>query len=289
MLLVRTVSGPSQVVAGTKAVYRVTSFNTSNPLPEEVQQVNWLIKSGNETVAQFSHAGGTLEFDVPANLVGKSITVMPFMNTPTTVVSVTSRVVSESDIITTSSQVIVISRAEWGARTDLPRLGDLVDKTRRTRVFIHHTVVVDNDATKNEFENLEEVRPAMRVLQTVRRQDLGADVPYSFVGFCMTNGDLLLCEGRGLNRSGAHTRGRNVSALGIALQGNFEDMPPPAHFDAQLTALGNWLRGLRENDGFVNLGANHPLGRDVFGHRDTSATACPGKHTFERLKLIRFL
>ena len=289
MLLVRTVSGPSQVVAGTRATYRVTSFNTSNPLPEEVAEVNWLIKSGEDTVAEFQDAGGTLEFDVPEGLVGRSIIVMPFMNTPTPVVSVTSRVVSESDIVTTGSDVIVLSRADWGARTDLPRLGVLVDKTRRREVFIHHTVVVDGDATKNEFENREEVVSAMRVLQTVRRQDLGADVPYSFVGFCMKSGELILCEGRGLNRSGAHTRHHNTVALGIALQGNFENVPLPGNFDAQLTALGNWLRRLRENEGFVNLGAERPHGRDVFGHRDIAATACPGKHTFNKLKLIRFL
>ncbi|HYG81363.1 MAG TPA: peptidoglycan recognition family protein [Pyrinomonadaceae bacterium] len=289
MLLVRTVSGPSQIVAGTRATYRVTSYNTSNPLPEEVAEVNWLIKSGEETVARFEDTGDTLNFDVPANLVGRSIVVMPFMNTPTAVVSVTSRVVSESDIISTGSAVTVLSRTDWGARTDLPRLGVLVDPTRRREVFIHHTVIVDSDATKNEFENREEVVSAMRVLQTVRRQDLGADVPYSFVGFCMKSGDLILCEGRGLNRKGAHTKGHNTVALGISLQGNFQDVPLPEHFDAQLTALGNWLRRLRQEEGFVNLGADRPHGRDVFGHRDITATACPGKHTFDKLKLIRFL
>lgn len=289
MLLVRTVAGPSQVVAGAKVVYRVTSFNTSNPLPEEVQQVNWRITSGGEIVAEFSDAGGTLEFDVPANLAGRSITVMPFMQAPTTVVSVVSRVVAESDIITTSSQVVVLSRTDWGANTNLPRLGMLVDRTRRREVFIHHTVVVDNDVTRNEFEDLAEVRAAMRRLQTIRAQDLGADVPYSFVGFCMSDGRLVLCEGRGLDRSGAHTRNHNVAAIGIALQGNFENTPLPTRFDEQLTALGNWLRGIRENEGFINLGANHPLGRDVFGHRDIAATACPGRHTFDKLRLIRFL
>jgi hypothetical protein len=289
MLLVRTVSGPSQIVAGTRATYRVTSYNTSNPLPEEVRDVRWLIKSGEETVAEFGKTGDTLDFDVPTSLVGRSIVVMPFMNTPTTVVSVTSRVLSDTDVITTGSNVIVLSRAEWGARTDLPRLGVLVDRTRRREVFIHHTVIVDGDATRNEFENREEVLGAMRVLQTARRQDLGADVPYSFVGFCMKSGDLLLCEGRGLNRGGAHTKGHNTVALGIALQGNFQDVPLPGHFDAQLTALGNWLRRLRQEEGFVNLGSDRPHGRDVYGHRDIAATACPGKHTFDKLKLIRFL
>jgi len=56
-----------------------------------------------------------------------------------------------------------------------------------------------------------------------------------------------------------------------------------------LTALGDWLRRLREDEGFVNLGADHPFGRDVFGHRNIAPTLCPGDHTFERLRLIRFL
>ena len=104
----------------------------------------------------------------------------------------------------------------------------------------------------------------MRQLQTIREQDLGADVPYSMVAFCMANGDLVLGEGRGLERSGAHTRGHNTSALGIAFQGNFENLPLPAHFDDQLAALGNWLRQRREQDGFFNLGTERPLGREVF-------------------------
>lgn len=62
----------------------------------------------------------------------------------------------------------------------------------------------------------------------------------------MANGDLVLGEGRGLDHSGAHTSGHNTSALGIAFQGNFDKLPLSAHFDAQLAALGKWLRQLRE-------------------------------------------
>jgi hypothetical protein len=289
MLLVRTVSGPSEAVAGREAVYNVTSFNMSNPSMDEVRKVNWRVERRGKEVATFKEIGDTLRFEVPEALVGETISVMAFLDTATSVVSVVSRVVAEESLSSTSSKLIVLSRADWGARTDLPRRGIIVDPIRRTEVFVHHTVIVDDDQTRNEFESEEEVIRKMRRLQTVRQQDLGPDVPYSFVAFCMANGDLLLCEGRGLHRSGAHTSGHNRSALGISFQGNYEDIPLPQHFDSQLTALGGFLRGLRQQEGFVNLGANRPLGREVFGHREVKATACPGRHLFGKLRLIRFL
>lgn len=191
-----------------------------------------------------------------------------------------------SDSLT--AEIVLLSRSDWGARTDLPRRGATVERSLRTEVFIHHTVNLDNDATTNEFEDLDEVKRAMRVLQTIR-PTLGKDVPYNFVAFCMVNGELVLCEGRGLDRSGAHTPNHNRSALAVSFQGNFEELPLPANLDAQLTALGNWLRERREQDGFVNLGSVRPLGREVFGHRDNQATLCPGQHIFDRLDLILFL
>ncbi len=289
MLLVRSVTGPSQVVGGREAVYRAASFNMSNPPPEELEQINWLVTSGNEEVDRFDAAGAELRFVVPVSLIGRSIRVMAFRNSPSTIVSVVSRVIDESSLPPSDSRVVVLSRQEWGARTDLRRLGRIVDRRDRTEVFIHHTVIVDNDATINEWETLDEVKARMRVLQTIRRQDLGPDVPYNFVAFCMKNGDLILGEGRGLDRSGAHTVGHNSSAIAVSFQGDFERTPLPSRLDARLVALGGWLRELREQEGFVNLGSEHPLGRDVFGHREVKPTDCPGEHIFVRLNLIRFL
>ena len=68
----------------------------------------------------------------------------------------------------------VIGRGAWGARTDLPRRGHLIGPASRTEVFIHHTVLVDDDATRNEWETLDEVQAQMRKLQTIR-PDLGLD------------------------------------------------------------------------------------------------------------------
>ncbi|MFQ5694614.1 MAG: hypothetical protein ACE5HB_01340 [Terriglobia bacterium] len=184
--------------------------------------------------------------------------------------------------------VVVLSREEWGADPAHPRLGKAVPPAERTEVFIHHTVVVDEDVSPNEWETVDEVKAKMRQLQTIR-PDLGLDVPYSMVAFCMADGDLVLGEGRGLERSGAHTRGHNRKALGIAFQGNFERTPLPGHFEQQLVDLGDWLRELRTEKGLVNLGTVRPVDREVWGHRDVKDTLCPGRHLFERLALIRFV
>lgn len=186
--------------------------------------------------------------------------------------------------------VHVLSRDDWGADPQHPRRGHPLGPTNRTEVFIHHTVIVDNDATVNEWESRDEVTARLRQLQTIR-PDLGLDVPYNFVAFCMADGDLLLGEGRGLGRTGSHTAGHNRSALGIAFEGNFELEPLPVHFDAQLDALAGWLRELRDDHGFSELGTVQPDDpqRQVFGHRDVKATACPGDHLFARLRRIRFV
>jgi hypothetical protein len=126
----------------------------------------------------------------------------------------------------------------------------------------------------------------MRFLQTCR-PDLGLDVPYTAVAFC-TPDRLVVCEGRGLYRTGAHTPDHNTSALGVAFAGDFEAKPAPANLDWRLIELGQWLGGLRDF-GFPALGTSRPSpDRIAWGHREQRATACPGKLLWERLPLIQF-
>lgn len=186
--------------------------------------------------------------------------------------------------------MILLNRADWGADTNYPRRGHHIGPLRRTEVIIHHTVIVDRDVSHNEWESLDEVTFWMKRLQTIRPK-LGYDVPYNIVAFCMNNGDLALCEGRGLGRTGAHTRNHNRAALGIAIHGNFEDESLPRYIDDQLAELSKWLRDLRNKHGFENLGSSRPDGKQVWGHRDvpTARTVCPGMNLYRKLKLIRFI
>src|SRR3990170_848651 len=116
--------------------------------------------------------------------------------------------------------MLYLSREAWGARTDIPRLGNPVPRQHRSHIILHHTVITDPDATPNLWETVDEVRLKMRQLQT-SRPDLGLDVPYNFVIFLMPEG-IVVCEGRGYNLDGAHTYGHNTTGVGVAFQGNFE-------------------------------------------------------------------
>lgn len=184
----------------------------------------------------------------------------------------------------------LLLRDDWGADSELPRRGHLIGASRRTGIVIHHTATVDGAGAPNEWDSLEAVARRMRRLQTAR-PDLGLDVPYNMVAFCMHDGDLMVCEGRGLYRTGAHTKDRNRTALGIAFYGDFESGPAPRHFDRQLQALANWLRALRNEHGFTNLGHSRPGDRQVWGHREirSARTLCPGQALQERLAQIRFI
>ena len=124
-------------------------------------------------------------------------------------------------MITIAPSLIYLSRADWGADPAHPRLGYAVAPAARTEAIVHHTVIVDSDATKNVWETLDEVKAKMRQLQVIR-PELGLDVPYNFVGFLMADGSLVVCEGRGRDLTGAHTYAHNTSGIALSMQGNFQ-------------------------------------------------------------------
>ena len=183
-----------------------------------------------------------------------------------------------------ADKVVYLSRAGWGASSVYPRRGYIVPKGRRTHLIQHHIVAVDNDATRNIWETEAEVKQMMRRLQTIR-PDLGLDVPYNYVFFGMANGDLYVCEGRGEDRTGAHTKGHNTEGIGCAWAGNFEDFPFARRYIRPASAFFGWLKYER---GMANLGTVHPPDRDTFGHRDFATTACPGGHLYTQIRSFTF-
>ena len=178
--------------------------------------------------------------------------------------------------------ITYLTRKEWAAEEALPRLGSIVQGDERTEVYIHHTVAVDNDATPNVWETTHEVVTWMRRLQTIR-PDLGLDVPYSVVAFFKPN-ELVICEGRGASRQGAHTKYHNRTAIGLAVHGNFQ--LPTFGLEGYVQAMGAWLHRLKVNQ-LPFLGTTHPPGRDVFGHRDSAQTSCPGSHLYDMLGKLK--
>ncbi len=186
--------------------------------------------------------------------------------------------------------LLYLTRSGWGANKTIPRLGYTVSRSQRTKAIIHHTVVVDNDATKNLWTSLDEVKSKMRQLQVIR-PDLGMDVPYNFVMFLMEDGSIIVCEGRGLDRTGAHTHGHNTDGMATALQGNFM---LPVDLSAYISGMSRWWGWLRYDQGMVNLGSEHP-GAIAYGHRDfrdpndtSTWTSCPGDNLYNIIPQLVF-
>ena len=195
-------------------------------------------------------------------------------------------------------QLRYVARKGWGADTSIPRLGEMVPRKDRTHVFAHHTVIVDNDSTPNIWEDEAEIFASMRRLQKVR-PDLGLDVPYNFVVFLTTlNDGIYVCEGRGEDRAGAHTKGHNTKAIATSFAGDFENKLMPAEeIERRMVpyaAFLNWLRtsashpDLGQFQPLSNLGSLKPSGRSIFFHRDVKATQCPGAQLEPHLRKVRF-
>lgn len=194
-----------------------------------------------------------------------------------------------------ATNVLYLSREDWGANQSYPRLGyPLIPRSNRYYNITHHTVGVDSDTTKNVWENLDEIRFMMKRLQLIR-PDLGADVPYNFVAFpAILDGKhvLVICEGRGYDLAGAHTAGYdgsvyfNVGGVATSWAGNFEDFA----FDYSLWESPNkaWLKHLKTE--MVNLGSRTVCGQVTCGHRDfkeyakpLNQTACCGQNLYKHL------
>ena len=191
-------------------------------------------------------------------------------------------------ILVIAPGVIHFDRADWGANPAIVG-GHLMDgAAEKIEIPVHHTVIVDNDATPDLWETVAEVKAKMRQLQVIRA-DI-TDVPYNGVGFLMANGDLIVCEGRGPNRSGAHTVGHNRRGYGFALEGNFEAAPNPdvSLWVPKLNRFFGWLRAkyLPRLGTFIT-GHRHGPGQ-FFPHQQVSATACPGRALIPQITNFRY-
>lgn len=151
-------------------------------------------------------------------------------------------------------------RARWGATFDIDQRPRMALPARE--LWVHHTV------TKPTAD------PAvdMRLVERIDIQRFG--VPsYSWV----IHPSGVVLEGTGVHR-GAHTKDRNSYSFGVSLIGNYEESAPT---DAALDALVELVRFILAA-GWLQPG-DYPTG----GHRDVFATACPGRHLYPLIPLLR--
>jgi len=186
--------------------------------------------------------------------------------------------------------ILYIDRDGWGAQ-DLPRRG--FTQTRngtpirevRTDCAFHHSAGAgDSDDTPNVWENVPEVIVKMRTYQTIRSNpgqpgDLGQDVPYNEVLFPMADRSIVVCEGRGRDRTSAATKGHNTIAHSICVPGNWHRWP---------TDFGLWEPAVSRYMGLLQEAIPGII--KIEGHRNypNNSTLCPGKGILDALPQLTF-
>lgn len=172
--------------------------------------------------------------------------------------------------------ITYLTRADWGAG---PVTRGEVLTVAPVGWFVHHTVMILPDYDRDGFRHgdLDDVKRYMGELQRAR-PDLGSEIPYSWVGFRGENDHaVVICEGRGAMRSGAHTGDRdwrlNYTHYAWAVAGNTETEP----FTIGEATGFRWLAAR------FTPKATGP----TRGHRDAAATACPGRNAYAALGLLQ--
>lgn len=165
----------------------------------------------------------------------------------------------------TVTELEIAGRGSWGAR--YPD-GDMNLTGLADEVFVHHTV----SALLPADASVDDEREQMRFLESIGQSRFGSGISYNVIVFPSGRA----YQGVSFNRRGTHTGGRNSTVRSISFAGNFEVATPTDESLATAALIyhegkGRWWK----NDA--------PL----FGHRNVSQTACPGKNLYARLGLIR--
>jgi len=179
----------------------------------------------------------------------------------------------------------VVSRTEWGCPDgqESPRWPPSYYTV--SHVVIHHTATPNTDTDW----------PA-RVLQIWdyhANQDKGDGYPdgWGDIGYhYLIDPHGVIYEGRagGDDVRGAHVAGHNVGTMGIGFLGTFCEVEPTSAALSAAEALIAWKCDQRNIDplgsGTDYAGTHY---KHIAGHRDLSATACPGDKLYNLLPAIR--
>jgi len=187
----------------------------------------------------------------------------------------------------------IISRAQWGADEGMTCGPTRYDDGVRAAV-VHHT------AGGNDYAP-EDSAAIVRAIYAYHTRILGwCDIAYN----ALVDKYGQVFEGRagGVDRpvEGSHTGGFNRDTWGVAMLGDFDDVPPT---DIQLRTVGRllgWRLGLDHVNPFGTVHLASAGGRytrfaagdditlpTIFTHRDVGITDCPGNAAYAKLDEIR--
>lgn len=158
--------------------------------------------------------------------------------------------------------MIIHSRHFWNART--PRA--MSTNPPPTEAFIHHT----DSSDANRIDHVAEMAAAVRGIQNfhmdVRKW---SDIAYHYVVFQPdpNHSRATVFAGRDVHAVPAAQLGHNTGTLAVVVYGNFERDGVKAH---TLDALAGILK---QHHKLVTVG----------GHRDVTATSCPGRHLYAKV------
>ncbi|XP_022286899.2 peptidoglycan-recognition protein SC2-like [Crassostrea virginica] len=156
-------------------------------------------------------------------------------------------------VIDIGDGVKIYARDSWGARE--PKQFQLFQKPA-SLFFIHHTA-------GHSCHDFDTCVTALKGIQNFHMDTRGwDDIGYSF----LVGQDGQIYEGRGWDHVGAHTLHYNTRGYAASFMGNYMTHPPN---NASLNAAKKLIE-YGVSKGFVSSTYH------LYGHRDVSATACPG-------------
>ncbi len=187
----------------------------------------------------------------------------------------------------------IITRAQWGADESMKCPNTVYDNGVRAGI-VHHTAG-SNDYTPQDSAAI------VRSIYAYHTRTLGwCDIAYN----ALVDKYGQVFEGRagGMDRpvEGAHTGGFNKNTWGVAMLGNFDDVPPTPIQIRTVGRLLGWRLGMDHVDprGTVVLTSDggsfthFPRGATptlptIFTHRDVGITECPGNAAYAVMDQIR--
>ncbi|MBU5675884.1 peptidoglycan recognition protein family protein [Alkaliphilus sp. MSJ-5] len=162
----------------------------------------------------------------------------------------------------------MVSRSGWGATAvDLSKTNNLKNPAY---IIVHHA----GDANDAIVKAYPDEKAAMRRYQQIHIGQGWGDIGYHYcIGI---NGTIL--EGRTDTKEGIHAPGYNYRSIAVMLHGNYDIRSFTSTQQNKLIDILAWL-----------CYKNNISPSNILGHKDVTATTCPGSGIYSKLSSIRGL